>query len=115
MAIESLKHETPEDNVNLLSEIAKVYTSLEKLHSLGAHLWPEDEDALLLCMDRLFIAALKVEIKTPEDCLAMTAISSPLIDEKSEEPGLYEQAHSKITDFALQHINVEEQEATLTI
>lgn len=115
MATESLKHENVQDNVNLLTEIAKVYTSLEKLHSLGAHLWPEDEDALLLCMDRLFVAALEVEVKTPEDCVAMTVIASPLIDEKSEEPGLYEQAHCKISDYALQHINAEEQETILTI
>lgn len=100
MATSSLHPESVQSNENLLQDIAKVYVQLEALQQKGAHLWPEEEDALLLCLDRLIVAALTIEIKTPEDALAMTVIAG----REPDGEGLYDQADQKVTCFAKQYI-----------
>lgn len=72
---------------NLLFEIAKVYVQLQALHQRGVHLWPEDDDALCLCMERLQDAVLTMDINSPEECLALQSIFQNEFDlEKGEGP-----------------------------
>jgi len=100
MATHSIHPESDQGNDDLLIHIAKVYLQLEALHVKGRHLWPEDEDALMLCMDRLQNAALTIEIKTPEDCLALGTIFTAKQDLDPDDLGPFQQVECKVFEFA---------------
>ena len=102
MAQTDLEHKTHQGNTpdDLLPTIASVYVALQDLHQAGRHLWPEDEDPLILCLDRLFDAALTLEIKTPEQALALMAIAKPKYELNAHSDGPYDQAEYKVVSYA---------------
>ncbi len=104
MATHSIHPESDQGNDDLLISIAKVYMQLESLHTKGRHLWPEDEDALILYMDRLQNAALTIEIKTPEDCLALGAMFTAKQDLDPDSKGPFQQVECKMFEFSRQMI-----------
>lgn len=100
MALIDLEDKTEKHNDNLLTKIAKVSRDLENLHSKGLHLWPEDNDALCQCHIRMHKASLDIEIKTPEDALALFTTACSIEEWNTENPCLRDQAMIKIYEFA---------------
>ncbi len=100
MALIDLEDKTEKHNDNLLTEIAKVNRDLVNLHEKGLHLWQEDDDALCQCHQRMHKAAVDIEIKTPEDALALFTTACSIEDLNTENPCLHDQAMIKIHEFA---------------
>lgn len=98
---ESYQKASEKTTENLIPEIASVYKALADLHQKASHLWPEDEDPLILCLDALFDAALGVECKTPEDCLALLAIAKSPDDLQWDSNGPFDMAERRVLEFAL--------------
>lgn len=110
MALIDLEDKTEKHNDNLLTEIAKVNRDLEILHEKGRHLWPEDDDALCKCHIRMHKASLDIEIKTPEDALALFTTACSIEDWNTENPCLHDQAMIKIYEFATDLIETHKSE-----
>lgn len=106
MATQDLEHPIPQINrtgslppENLIPEIASVYRALAELHEKGRHLWTEDENALLLCLDRLVDAVVTLECRTAEDCLALFTIFKPFED-LDPDGGPFDVLKCRVFDFA---------------
>ncbi len=59
----------------LLVDIAKARIALLEVYSKAPHLWHEENNDILSCLDSLAEAATKIEPETPEDCLAVLSIT----------------------------------------